>query len=368
MRHHTIVEFHNANRFSPFLLLLTLVLSITLVSCKSPFPPPTTPTPTVTATLTIPSYDSTATTTPTPIPTATPIPAPLGEPDNPVVLGMVYTNQEVQEPAAVQFLQYLADQTGLVYQISLFENTFDMLAAMDTGNVTFAFMQPLTYIYAHQNEVATVKMITRSFGVTAFGTQLLVKSDSGFTTYFDEENEKNLTDSPGAVTQFSGKRPCFIDETSVSGTIVPMGLLAEAGVVFSDPVYMLSNTSVIRALYIGGICDFGATYAISSDPRTSTSQLEDLPDVMEKIQVVWRSDAIIPTLNFSFANKSNPEVTSKIVELIKEYAKLETGPQALSDMTGYQLEGVEDASDSLYTRLTQLVTASGIDLVSYLGY
>ena len=113
---------------------------------------------------------------------------------------------------------------------------------------------------------------------------------------------------------------------------------------------------------------YGATYAISSDPRTSTTQLEDLSDVTEKVKVVWRSDAIIPTLNVTFSNKSSPDVSSRVVELTLEYANLENGTLVLSNLTDYQIEGIEEASDALYTRLTQLVDASGIDLVAYLGY
>ncbi len=360
-------RFNNPMR-SLSLIVAVLFLASTLASCKSPLPPRTTPTPSQTVTVAQPLVDATPTATPTLEPTPTPIPVPLGKPENPVVLGVVYTKQDVQEPAAIEFLQFLADQSGLVFQISQFENHFDLLAAMDSGKVTFAFMQPLTYIYAQKNEVATVRMITRSFGGTAFGTQILVNADAGFSTYFDEEDEKNTADSPAAMGQFAGLRPCFTDETSISGAVAPMGLLLGAGADFLEPVYMLSNTSVIRALYVGGICDFGATYAISSDPRTSTTQLEDLSDVTEKVKVVWRSDAIIPTLNVTFSNKSSPDVSSRVVELTLEYANLENGTLVLSNLTDYQIEGIEEASDALYTRLTQLVDASGIDLVAYLGY
>lgn len=317
-----------------------------------------TPSPTATA-------ENTA--TPTEQFTPTPIPPPLGLASNPIVLGIVYTDQAVQEPAAIEFLQYLADQTGYVFKITVFENTFDLLAGMDAGTVTFAFMQPLTYIYAHNNDVATVKLITRSFGVTAFGTQILAKADSGFTAYYNEETEKNSADAGSALNQFYGKRPCFVDETSLSGAIFPFALLAQNAVEYTEPVYAHSNTAVIRALYIGGVCDFGATYAITSDPRTS-SELEDLGDAMDKIVVVWRSDAIIPTLNISFTNKSNPEVTTNVAESIQDFSVSETGIIVLTSLTGTQVEAMETASDALYASLSQILEASGIDLLPYLGY
>ena len=350
-------------------LLVSMILLVSLTACGAPVPTEelaltpqvyVSPTPSPTATL-----ENTA--TPTQQFTPTPIPPPLGLASNPVVLGIVYSDQAVQEPAAIEFLQYLADQTGYVFKISVFENTFDLLAGMDAGTVTFAFMQPITYIYAHNNDVATVKLITRSFGVTAFGTQILAKADSGFAAYYNEETEKNSADAGSALNQFYGKRPCFVDETSLSGAILPFSLLAQNAVEYSEPVYVHSNTAVIRALYIGGVCDFGATYAITSDPRTS-SDLEDLGDAMEKVVVVWRSDAIIPTLNISFTNKSNPEVTANVAKSIQEFSNQETGITVLTSLTGTQVEAMETVSDALYTSLSQILEGSGIDLLPYLGY
>lgn len=350
-------------------LLVSMILLVSLTACGAPVPTEelaltpqvyVSPTPSPTATL-----ENTA--TPTQQFTPTPIPPPLGLASNPVVLGIIYSDQAVQEPAAIEFLQYLADQTGYVFKISVFENTFDLLAGMDAGTVTFAFMQPITYIYAHNNDVATVKLITRSFGVTAFGTQILAKADSGFAAYYNEETEKNSADAGSALNQFYGKRPCFVDETSLSGAILPFSLLTQNAVEYSEPVYVHSNTAVIRALYIGGVCDFGATYAITSDPRTS-SDLEDLGDAMEKVVVVWRSDAIIPTLNISFTNKSNPEVTANVAKSIQEFSNQETGIIVLTSLTGTQVEAMETASDALYTSLSQILEGSGIDLLPYLGY
>jgi len=39
---------------------------------------------------------------------------------------------------------------------------------------------------------------------------------------------------------------------------------------------------VVRALYVKGICDFGATYALAGDPRTASAVVVDLPDVQDK--------------------------------------------------------------------------------------
>ena len=315
----------------------------------------------------VPTTEFTPTLTPIPTLSPTPTPGPQGSAENPIVLGMVYADQTSQESAANEFLQYLADNTGLVFQVTPFDNTFDLLAGMDAGNVTFAYMQPLTYLYAYRNEVATIQLITRSFAVTAMGTQFLVSSDSTFSAYFDEEAGKNTVDINQALGQFSGYRPCFVDKMSASGSVVPVGMLTEVGATFSEPVYLLSNTAVIRALYIGGICDFGVTYAISSDPRTSPSLLEELPDVMEKVVIAWRSDAIIPTLNVAFANKSNNEITAKIVAAIEAFSLTENGPAVLTALTAYQVDAVEKADNTIYTALNKLVDDGNIDLVSYLG-
>lgn len=312
-----------------------------------------------------PYFDSTE--EPYEYPTEIPDLGPWGTAERPIAMGMIYEDQVVQEPRAAEFVQYLADQTGLVFQVVPYTDSSELLTAMQQGLVAFAWMQPLTYLYAYQNNIATVQLITRNFGVSAYGTQILVRSDSGFTTYYDPKTNSSRTFSGTAMLQLAGNRPCFIDESSLAGYIVPMGLLKQSNIEFKEPVIIRTNASLIRALYAGGICDFGATFAISGDPRTSTSIQNDLPDVMKKVVILWRSEAIIPTMNVSISNLVDLELSNKITEAILLFSATSQGPLILSEMTTYQIEALEPISVDAYYELESLVNMSGVDLSLYLG-
>lgn len=347
------------------LFLLTMVVPI-MAGCSKPTPEATiTPTPT-----------SSFTKTPTPrwpgdhpVPTVTPTPTlpPIGQPGNPVTMGIVYKDKVHQEPAVKTFLQSLADETGWVTEVMEYNTYFELLAAMDAGRVSFTWMLPLTYIYAQQNGIATVALISRSYNLTAYGSQFLAKTDSGYTSYYDPNLAESQADEYTALQQFSGTRPCFLKDNSLAGYVVPLGYLRLAGIETEEPVFMLSSTAVIRGIKAGGICEFGATYAIMGDPRTSSELLDEYPDILEEINVIWRTEAIIPNLAFVTSNYLDPQVASTLTDAVEKLSGIPDGTHMLSASTSFLIEGLEPAGDELYSLLSEIVAASGINLVEYLG-
>jgi len=87
---------------------------------------------------------------------------------------------------------------------------------------------------------------------------------------------------------------------------------------YQPGVVTQSFTSVVRALYIKGICDYGVTFAYSGDPRTSSEVLQDLPDALNKVIIIWRSDPIIPNLNLSFIPSIPKEIRDNIVSALQD--------------------------------------------------
>ncbi|MEJ5200811.1 MAG: PhnD/SsuA/transferrin family substrate-binding protein, partial [Anaerolineales bacterium] len=230
-------------------------------------------------------------------PNLTPLASPLGSDENPLVLGIIVENLEFTDSSALKdLMETLSISTGYTIVSKEFATPGELLSDMEAGFVHAAWLMPLPYIRASNSNFARVALLINHFGVYEYGSQFLASADSGFIAYYNPVTSENLADASTALSQFADQRPCWVAPDSLSGYVVPAGLLAENGISVQPGAIIRDHAAVVRALYVHGICDFGATFALSGDPRTSPA-LQDLPDVMNRIIVIWRSDAIIPNMN-----------------------------------------------------------------------
>ena len=116
----------------------------------------------------------------------------------------------------------------------------------------------------------------------------------------------------------------------------------------------------MRAVYAGGICDYGATFV---DARTSSALQEDLPDVMDKVVIIYQTQALIPNDNMSYAPDMPQELRDQITAAMLKIAETEAGKTALQDL--YQIGGLVTVDDTAYDEFRSYLTASGIDLSQY---
>ncbi|NPV57369.1 MAG: PhnD/SsuA/transferrin family substrate-binding protein [Anaerolineae bacterium] len=301
-------------------------------------------------------------------PGPTPTIYPLGSSDNPIVLAFVTENPDDVSLAAIgEIARFVTDSTGYYFEPAVFASYNDLLPELQAGLVHFAWLPPITYLWAHQNNYANATLLTNHFGITKYGTQFLANSDSGFTIYFDPENSTNSADDATALAQFAGYRPCWVDPSSISGYILPAGLLAENQVEVSSGVMAQDHTAVIRSLYVKGVCDFGVTYTYSGDPRTANS-LTDLTDVSTQIPIIWRSDAVIPTLNLSSHPRVHPEIILALSSTLTQLGSQPDGQALLSTANDYEIAGLDAAKDEMYDDLRLAVDALGLDIEPLIGY
>jgi phosphonate transport system substrate-binding protein len=270
-------------------------------------------------------------------------------------------------PASAELAKQLTSKTGLTIQTKIFDSYPLLLAAMDDQQVHLVWLPPLTYIHAHQRGLADVILLTNHFGVYSYGTQFLAHADSGFTPYFDPVANKNTSSSAAVLEQFAGKRPCWIDQKSVSGYVLPAGILTDGGITTLEPAILQSVGGVIRALYIQQICDFGATFAISGDPRTASDLQDNLPNVLDKVIVIWRTEALIPNLSLSIAPGLPEGFRPKIVEALTAMVKTPQGKTALSDANQYSIDDLKIIDDTSYDMLRLYLKAAAVDLKTLVG-
>ncbi|MRR29526.1 hypothetical protein EG834_04160 [bacterium] len=302
-------------------------------------------------------------------PTATTPPMPLGDPSNPILIGYVLNQDDPQSQAAIESLvQELDQRIGLTFGAVIFPTYEQMLDMLKAGNVHGAWLQPLTYIYASSQGLVDVQLLTNHFGTYYYGTQFLANVENGFTTYFDSQTNTATSDAETALRQLDGRRPCWTEEGSISGHIYPLGILQGLNINPLPGAIVQSHTAVIRSLYIKGICDYGVTFAYSGDPRTSSAVINDLPDVDQKVIVLWQSPPDIPNLNFSTIPSLPDPIRAKLVSVLVDLIKTDEGKALLTQANNaYDVQDLGVVDDSVYEPLRQTVRRSGITITDFLG-
>jgi phosphonate transport system substrate-binding protein len=314
---------------------------------------------------TITPIPPTPTVTPVPLPTST-LP-PLGQPGNPIRLAVVSEdfNQD-QFDAAIQLAAQLDELSGVRIQAEMYLSYQEVLDGLRDQTIQIAFLPPLTYLLAQRRFQAELGLLINHFGVYQYGTQFLAHKDTQFSVYFDPQSNQSTADAQIALNQFAGQRPCWTEPDSISGFILPAGLLLQYQVATDPAVIIQTHVAVIRALYARGICDFGATFAYTGDPRTASS-LSDLSNVEENIVVIWQSDAVIPNTNIAYQSRLAEEIRSIFNEAFLEIASTEEGLILLTSALNYEVQALKEGDDSIYDPLRAIIRQTQTDLNATVG-
>ncbi len=343
---------------SYFRILLGLILIILLTSACSQEIPSSTPTQSPT-----PELFNTPTQTATPRPTATPTQPPLGSEGNPITIGFILQPEDIAANEAAEDIAFLLKQdTGFQIESTLYPDFQSLSAAVINGDVDLFWLKPLEYIYLNWEGAAQVVLLTNHLGVYAYGVQFMANLDRGFTTYFDPEVNASFGDPVAALQQFAGTRPCFIEPSSLAGYLTPMGLLVNSSTPILDPVFTYDYQATIRALYIQGICDFGVSYALTGDPRTSSSIIQDIPLAQEEVIIIWQSDGIIPNINLSASPDLPLDISYRMQEAFLDLPNTQEGLGLLTTALNYDVEALKIVEDTIYNPLRAALIPLELDL------
>ncbi len=287
----------------------------------------------------------------------TPEPVMLGTEENPVVLAFApsMTSQQIVEsggPLAAK----LEELTGYKIETSIPTSYAALIEAMGSENAHIALFPTFAYLIAKDKGYAEVGLVVERFGSTSYGAQFVAARSSGFTSYFDAEKNENTADAATALAQFADKKPCWTDPLSTSGYIIPFGMLKNLEIPTKAGAFVQGHPTVVTALNAGGICDFGATFI---DVRTNPTLQEQIPDIMEKIDVIWRTDAVIPNDNISFASSMDPEMVQKFKDAFLTLSSTEEGKAILKAI--YEFETVKEVDDTFYDDFRVYIQAAGFD-------
>ncbi len=303
----------------------------------------------------------------TPTPTATPaeataIPtplAPLGTADNPLVLALPPSS--APQPDALNAGKTLASllEKGTGYRVVsvVSPSETDLIQAFGRGDAHIGVLSPFGYLLATDEGVAEAAFGREQNGELFYGAELIARSDAGFTVYFDPVQGKNVADAPVALAQLKDKKPCWTDELSPSGYVVPLGYLQGAGVTTHEGAFLTSHAAVVRALYAGQICDFGATYV---DARQYPGLEDELPNVLKKILVIWQIPPIIPYETLVYAAGLPVETQRVLTRALVDLMTTADGKSAMQTLYGFS--AMQVVQDAQYADFRQAVKNSGLEL------
>lgn len=340
------------------LIVSIVIIAFLLANCNVPRISLTESTSTSTATLETPTGAIPIAATPTdtaPPPFAT---AELGLAENPLILALPPTaNTQEQIDAAKVIASQFTERTGYTVVTIVPESYTALVDALEKGNAHIAVLDPLVYELAYQRGLVQASYAVLREGEATYGAQFLASRKGGFTSHFDEGIGENLDEAPVALRQFADKKPCWTDETSPSGYIIPLGYLNENQIVTKPAAFVEGHPTVVRSLYASGICDFGATYI---DARKFPSLEDEFPDLVEQVIVVWQIPPIIPYEVLAFSTKMPPGMRELFASFIPAIMQIEAGKASFQ--TTYGIEELAPVNDGYFAEFHRYMSASGLDV------
>jgi len=327
------------------LFFITFLL-IFIISCSLPSVRTTQVTETV----------SPATPTDTALP---PLPTPeLGESENPLILALApASNTQAQIDAAKVIAAQFKERTGYSVVTVIPDSYSSLVDALERGNAHIVLLDPLPYELAYQKGLIQTAFAVVQDGKDTYGAQFIASRRGGFISYFDPHTQLNTADASEALEQLADKKPCWSDETSPSGYIVPLGYLNKNQVQTRPAAFVQGHPTVIRSVYAGGICDFGATYI---DARKFPSLEDQYPDLMEQVIVVWQIPEIIPYSVLAFSTNMPQSMRDLFINTVPAIMQTDAGKAAFK--TTYAIEELLPVNDAYYADFHEYVDESRIDL------
>lgn len=338
-----------------FIITFVTIPALLLANCNLPQLSLAQPTSTSTASPTVSAGATVTDTAPPPLATAE-----LGLAENPLILALPpAANSQEQIDAANEIASQFTQRTGYAVVTIIPDDYTSLVDALEKGNAHFVVLDPIVYELAYQRRLVQAAYAVLREGEGKYGAQFLASRRGGFTSYFDEGTGENLEEAPVALAQLAGKKPCWSDETSPSGYVVPLGYLRQSQIMTKPAAFVEGHPTVVRSLYASGICDFGATYI---DARKFPSLEDEFPDLVEQVIVVWRIPPIIPYEVVAFSTKMPVGMRELFASFIPAIMQTEAGKNAFR--TAYGIEELEPVNDGYYEEFHLYVGASGLDLTT----
>lgn len=280
--------------------------------------------------------------------------------ENPLILALPPSaNTPEQIEAAKVIASQFTERTGYTVVTVVPDSYTALVDALENGNAHIVLLDPYAYELAYQRGLVKAVYGVIKDGESLYGAQFLATRKGGFQSHYDDVLDENKDDAGVALAQFADKKPCWSDETSPSGYVIPLGYLNENQIITKPPAFVEGHPTVVRSLYASGICDFGATYI---DARKFPSLEDEFPDLMEQVIMVWQIPKIIPYEVLAFSTDMPQEMRDLFSTQVAAVLQTDDGRQAFK--TAYGIEQLQVVNDGFYDQFRYYLRNSGLDLTT----
>lgn len=301
-----------------------------------------------------PTAQAISTDTPAPL-----LPTPeLGLTENPLILALPPSaNSPEQLEAAKLIAAQFTERTGYTVVTVVPDSASALIDALEKGNAHIVLLDPYAYELAYQKGLVKAIYAMMKDGESMYGAQFLATRKGGFESFYNPVSGENTEDAKTALSQFADKKPCWSDEISASGYVVPLGFLNENQIVTKPAAFVGGHPTVVRSLYASGICDFGATYI---DARKFPSLEDEFPDLIEQVIVVWQIPEIIPYDVIALSTNMSEGMRQLFSDQIAAIMQTDNGRQAFK--TAYGIEELQVSNDGFYEEFRIYLDEAAVDL------
>ncbi len=244
--------------------------------------------------------------------------------------------------------------TGYKFESFVATSYAGVIEAMGAGRADIGWLNTFSYVIAHQKYGVEVRLVTVRFGLPYYRSEIITQAGSGISRLPD----------------LRGKRFAFVDPASTSGYLFPLAGLKKAGFdpqkFFGQTVFAGSHNNVVLAVYQGRV-DAGAVF---EDARGTVQK--SLPDVMQRVKVIWYSDPI-PNDTVSFRRELPADVKDKVTNALLRFSQTPAGLDALKSL--YEIEALADYNllvtkykvkarnlDAFYNPVRDVASYAGVNL------
>ena len=292
--------------------------------------------------------------TPTDVPTAMP---ELGEPGNPILLALPPSQVANGEVIAngQQLAALISEASGLRVVAVAPSSYTALIDALRIGNAHIGGLPPYALVKAYEQGAVTAAFASTEDDAASYGAQFLARRDR-FESFFDANALRNFKEPPDALMQFSGKKPCWTTTDSLSGYRLPAGVLGAYQIPVQEGAFVQSHFSVVRALLLESVCDFGATYI---DARTFPVLRDEFPGIMEDVIVVWQIPAVIPYDGLFLSSSLPADLQTQLRAALAQVGLSGEGQRLMASL--YNVENMIPVEDVFYAEFVRYITASGAD-------
>lgn len=271
--------------------------------------------------------------------------AEVGTAENPVKLFFVPSvDAKVIDSNSKIMKEWLEKNTPYKFEIKIPQSYIAVIEAFGSKGADVAALNTSGYIKAHEKYGAEARLIVLRHGKKTYQSQFIAKKGR-FKTLSDLE----------------GKRVAFVDAASMSGYLLPLKMLQDAGVKLGgDPIFAMKHDNVVSMVYQGQT-DAGATFYSPPDEKEGIQDARRLvrtqyPDVEEKIEIVQLTDEI-PNDPIVFRKDLPEELKSKLTDAFLAMVKTPEGLEAFKAV--YGVTGIERATDADYESVRQMIAKLG---------